>query len=153
MRIGEAFRVFCGSLVLANRDTISYRYRRITRALNEAFRSTSSETANSWLIGSIGRATAVGTISDVDMVYSLPWSLYSDFDDYPGNGQAILLRRVRDAIRETYPATDIGPDGRVVGVEFTDSMTIEVVPAFRFSDGRFTAPDSQQTEAGKRLTH
>lgn len=94
-------------------------------------------------MGSIGRGTAIGTISDVDMVYALPWGVYDTYDDDFANGQRALLRDVRDAIRTTYPSSDVGIGGRVVAVEFTDGMTIEVVPGFRNGhDGSFDAPDS-----------
>lgn len=60
---------------------------------------------------------------------------------------------MRNAIRETYPSTDIGADGQVVMVRFGSSAPFEVLPAFPASgDKGFLFPDSNN--GGKwRLTN
>ena len=60
----------------------------------------------------------------------LPDSEYSYFTNSYGNGPSRLLQAVKNAILNTYPATDIRGDGQVVVVRFSDNMKFEVLPAF-----------------------
>jgi hypothetical protein len=76
------------------------------------------------------------------MIFWLPVAYYNSYNAYAGNGQSALLQLVRTALRKTYPTTEIGADGQVVTVEFTDRIRFEVLPAFENNDGSFTYPDS-----------
>ena len=60
----------------------------------------------------------------------LPDREYSYFANSYGNGPSRLLQAVKNAILNTYPATDIRGDGQVVVVRFSDNMKFEVLPAF-----------------------
>ena len=51
-------------ITLDQRSTISMRYKRITKAINEEFWNSTSETAHSMYVGSYGRGTAIDT-SDI----------------------------------------------------------------------------------------
>jgi hypothetical protein len=144
MGVGEDFRTFCSNLAVPTtiRSSISERYELITRRLNIEFWTTDSRTSHSFYTGSYGRGTALGTTSDVDMIFQLPYSEYGRYNAHYGNGQSALLQEVRKAIQKTYSTTDIGADGQVVGVPFTDGITFEVVPAFVNTDGGYTFPDA-----------
>lgn len=145
MGIGEKFKAFCDSLAIpsATRTTISTRYKGITKRLNADFWATDSDTLHSFYTGSYGRGTAApGGISDVDMIMELPWSVYSQYDAYESNGQSALLQAVRASIRKTYSTSEVGADGQVVVVSFSDGIRFEVVPGFPFDDGRVYFPDS-----------
>jgi hypothetical protein len=142
MGLADWFSTFCKAIQVGNTDTISARYRSITRRLNTDFRETVSDTANSLYVGSYGRNTAIDGFSDLDMVYELPAALYYQYDEHAGNGQSALLQAVRTSIRRTYPSTEIGADGQVVAVSFQDGMTFEVVPVFANKAGSYTYPDS-----------
>ena len=142
MGVGEDFATFCANLAVKDRGTISDRYELITRRLNIEFWKTDSRTNHSIYTGSYGRGTATGRTSDVDMLAWLPSDLYTRYDSYSGNGQSALLQDVRAAISKTYAYTDIGADGQVVAVPFTDGITFEVLPAFVRTDGSFMFPDS-----------
>jgi len=122
-------------------STVSYRYHRITQQLNESFRGYSNENANSLYVGSYGRDTAIH-VSDIDMLYVLPYADYLRFNAYAWNGQSAMLQEVRAAIAQTYPQTFLKGDGQVVVVEFSDGIRFEVVPCFENCDGSFTYPDS-----------
>jgi hypothetical protein len=76
------------------------------------------------------------------MIFWLPVAVYHQYDAHLGNGQSALLQSVRNSVRKTYPATDVGADGQVVSVPFTDGIIFEVVPAFENTDNSFTYPDS-----------
>lgn len=142
MRITAKFRAFCGNLTIPNRDVISQRYKLITRRLNIEYWDWDNEIAFSRYVGSYGRGTAIRGFSDLDMIFQLPATVKSRFDNYVGNGQSALLQEVRAKIQKTYPSTDIGGDGQVVVVTFSDGMRFEVVPAFENSDKSYTFPDA-----------
>ena len=89
-------------------------------------------------IGSYGRDTEIRGASDVDLLARLPSSLFTQYDSYIGNGQSALLQAIRDSIRKTYSSTDVGGDGQVVVVRFSDGIKFEVVPAFVRTDGSYT---------------
>lgn len=150
MGVAEWFTDFCSNLQVQNSDTISYRYKRITKRLNLDFRSSDSETANSLYVGSYGRSTAIRGFSDLDMIFELPAALYQNYDERLGNGQSALLQAVRTSMRNTYPSSDVGADGQVVSVSFDDGMNFEVVPVFTNRGGTYTYPDSN--DGGKWRT-
>ncbi len=111
------------------RSLISDRYHTITRAINIEFRGLTSDTANSFYVGSYGRGTAINT-SDLDVLVVLPETEYNRYDNMNGNGQSRLLQAVRKAIQRSYPISEIRADGQVVKVAFSDNMKFEVLPAF-----------------------
>jgi len=143
MSIAYKFQKFCSALRMDTNtvSTVSYRYHRITQQLNESFRGYSNENANSLYVGSYGRDTAIH-VSDIDMLYVLPYADYLRFNAYAWNGQSAMLQEVRAAIAQTYPQTFLKGDGQVVVVEFSDGIRFEVVPCFENCDGSFTYPDS-----------
>jgi Second Messenger Oligonucleotide or Dinucleotide Synthetase domain len=128
--------------VIQDSGTISDRYKAITRRLHTDFRLTTSDTAHSLYVGSYGRNTAIQGISDLDMIYELPSSLYAQYDKYVGNGQSALLQVVKTSIEKTYSTTSIRADGQVIRVPFTDGITFEVVPAFINDLNSYTYPDA-----------
>jgi len=142
MGVGEDFATFCGNLAVTNRSSISDRYELITRRFNLEFWNIESRVYHSIYAGSYGRNTATRATSDVDMIFWLPVSYYTTYNSYVGNGQSALLQLFRNALQKTYPTTQIGGDGQVVVVAFTDDVTFEVLPAFENKDDSFTYPDS-----------
>jgi hypothetical protein len=150
MGVGEDFRQFCGNLTVSTRSDIAARCSRITKRLNLDFWGSDSETSHSFYTGSYGRGTAIGLTSDVDVVFQLPYDTYLRFNRHANNGQAALLHEVRKSLKGTYSASDIGRDGCVVVVPFTDGIRFEVQPAFLNQDGSYTFPDS--TDGGKWRT-
>ena len=142
MGLADWFQSFCARLQVQDGGTISNRYRLITRRLNLDYWNTDSEYSHSLYVGSYGRNTAIQGFSDLDMVFQLPYRLYVAYDNYGGNGQSALLQSVRQSIMKTYPHTNIGADGQVIQVPFTNGITFEVVPVFGNVDDSFTYPDS-----------
>lgn len=144
MGVGEWFSDFCSTLRIGTeqRDSFAYRSGRIARVLNEDFRSTSSETANRFYVGSMGRSTAIPSVSDVDLLYVLPYATYAQYDAYSGNKQSALLGAVRTSIRRTYSTSEVAGDGQVVYINFNDGVRYEVLPAFVNKDESYTFADS-----------
>ncbi len=132
----------CSNLTVSKATDISYRYRRLTQRLNTDFWSTTSDSAHSLYTGSYGRNTAIDGISDVDMLFQLPYNLYVQYNSHSGNGQSALLQTVRESIKNTYAHTAIRADGQVILVPFDDAITFEVVPAFSNEDGSYTFSDA-----------
>ena len=145
MNVQKAFEKFLANLRIADTTKISRRYKSITKLLNRKYWDSDSETANSLQVGSYGRGTATEGISDLDMIMTLPPAVKNRIDKHEGNGQSALLQEVKNAIKATYPSTDISGNGQVVAVKMID-FTIEVLPAFERTDGSFLFPDT--TEGG-----
>lgn len=138
MSISDDFKTFIDNIRVNNADRISLRYGEITAALNRTFRDTESRTANTLQVGSYGRHTAIKGISDLDMIYTMP---SRSWDSYREGGQYALLRDVRDAIKARYPTTTVRVDRLVVRILYTN-FHIEVMPAFKLTDGSFQYPDT-----------
>ena len=142
--VGEDFQIFCSNLTITadTRSSIGYRYQLITRRLNLDFWRRDSKTNHSFYVGSYGRGTAIRGFSDLDMIFQLPSEYYQKYNNYSGNSQSAMLQDVRRSLQKTYPTTDIGGDGQVVKISFSDGIDFEVVPAFWNSAGSYTFPDS-----------
>lgn len=152
MSITEDFEKFCKNIRMDDStvETISSRCKKITQRLNYDFWDIYSDTSHSFYSGSYGRGTETKT-SDIDLVMVLPSSTYWQYDAYSGNGQSALLQAVKNSIAKTYWNTDVGGDGQVVVVKFSDGMRFEVVPAFECKDGTYTYPDSNNNGSWKSM--
>lgn len=148
MDVAKTFAAFLGNLQIQNRNEISNRYKNITKILNKYYWDSESEILHSQQVGSYGRGTAINGISDLDMVFILPWSVYHRFNAYSSNGQSALLQEVKTVISKTYSTTNVGGDGQVVAVKFT-GYTVEVLPAFEYEDGSFKHANSNDGGAWK----
>lgn len=145
MGVSENFRAFRANYLIPSStvSNISYRYKRITKQLNKDFWGTESETAHSLYVGSYGRDTAANGVSDLDVAFTLPNSVYHKYDAYITNGQSALLQEVRKSIERTYANSYVGGDGQVVALNFTDGIRFEILPVFLNKDGStFTFADS-----------
>jgi hypothetical protein len=138
MGISDDFKTFLDNIKIDNSGTIALRYGEVTASLNKAFRDTESKTANSLQVGSYGRWTAIKGISDLDMIYIMPTGKW---ETYKGGKQYELLRDARDAVKRRYPSSTVKVDRLVVRVLYKD-FHIEVMPAFKLSDGSYRYPDT-----------
>ncbi|NLE05111.1 MAG: nucleotidyltransferase, partial [Crenarchaeota archaeon] len=149
MGIAEWFKEFNQNLIIQDGGTISSRYKAITRRLNTDFRNSNSDTSHSYYVGSYGRNTAIKGFSDLDMIFELPYEVYTQYNNYTGNGQSALLQQVRNSMQKTYSTTSISGNGQVVVVSFQDGITFEVVPTFINRDKSYTYPDSNNNGSWK----
>lgn len=140
--IGDWFKSFCLDIKVKDKESISRRYKAITRRLNIDYWDTTSDTSHSLYVGSYGRNTAVNGFSDLDMIFQLPYSVYKKYNNYAGNGQSALLQEVKRSIEKTYSKTSIRGDGQVILVPFTDRLTYEVVPGFINENDSYTYPNA-----------
>jgi len=142
MGLADWFSTFCSNIKVSNGETISQRYKAITKRLNTDLWATTSDTSHSLYVGSYGRNTAIEGFSDLDMIFELPSALYHQYDGYSGNGQSALLQAVRSSMQKTYSTSDVGADGQVIAVKFQDGITFEVVPVFVNTAGSYTFPNA-----------
>ena len=144
MSLTQWFKDFCGKLPpdSAKRASIADRTARITRRLNTDFRDTTSDSAHRFYAGSYGRNTAIASISDIDLMYVLPYDVYKKYDAYESNGQSALLQAVRASLNTTYPNSPVVGDGQVVKISFTDEIVYEIVPCFLNKDESYTYPNA-----------
>ncbi len=148
MNTSEIFKEFLNNIKISDEkaDDISYRYGRITKALNQEFRNTESKTANSLQVGSYGRYSGINGISDLDMIFIIPMSKWNDYNK--SGGQTKLLQDTKSAISNTYPSSDINVDRCVVTVNFADSH-IDIQPVFDVEDQDYKYPDTYGDGAWK----
>ncbi len=151
--VSNDFQQFCKNLRMSDSvvSSIQSRYHAITKRVNQDFWGSNSETLHSLYVGSYGRGTAIYT-SDIDIVVELPWSVFSKYDDYSGNGQSALLQAVRNSLMKTYSTSHVSADGQVVDIVFSDGVKFEVVPAFKFSDNLgYYYPDTNNGGSWKSM--
>lgn len=132
----QLFEQFRKNLEVSNSDDIGVSYREITKRLNKDFWQVDSDELHCLQVGSYGRHTAIKGVSDLDMVFELPQSVYDRFCKAQGNGPSQLLQEVRESIKKRYPNSDIRAAQQVVQVHFA-KYRVEVLPAFRQADGSY----------------
>lgn len=142
MGLIKDFETFCSNIQLDNIADMKKTTGEIAKKLNKTYYSLDSETkSHMYIVGSVGRNTAISGSSDLDVIFDLPASVYSRYDAYEGNGQSALLQDVKKVLQEKYPNTNIRGDGQVVVIAF-NKYTVELVPGFKQSDNRFKYPDT-----------
>ena len=143
MSISTKFQSFCSNIRIDSEivSNISSRYKRVTKQLNKDYWNTESETAHSLYVGSYGRDTDIH-ISDIDILFQLPYSVYERINNRSGNKQSSLLSEVRDSLKKTYSATHISSDGQIINIEFTDNVSFEILPCFINKDDSYIYPDT-----------
>ena len=139
MGLAHWFTTFCTNIQVRNRETISNRYKTITRRLNTDS-GQRPRTPHTVFTSSYGRKTATHGTSDVDM--ELPYAVYERYDGYHGNVRS--PSRCPCGGKTTYPATDIGADGQVILV--SPATPFELVQAITATETATTVSDSKQVE-------
>ncbi|MCM2999968.1 nucleotidyltransferase domain-containing protein [Paenibacillus cellulositrophicus] len=149
--LSQAFSDFANVLEIDNTEEIEKRVKRITKRLNEAYWQIDSNEDHRYIVGSLGRETAVKGVSDLDLLFVLPKELKQQYDNRDGNKQSQLLQDVKKEIKKTYPNTKVRGDGQVVVVTFSSvNFVAEICPAFERSDGAFDYPDSNNGGSWKK---
>lgn len=139
MTTSEIFQGLLDNLKVDNTATITARRDEMTKVLNKEFRGLDGSTNNQLMVGSYGRFTAIRGISDLDMLYILPLSLWDKYKDE--SGPSDVLSRARGAIQARYPNTTVKVDRLVVVVQF-QNFDFEVQPVFEQGDRSFKYPDT-----------
>jgi len=141
MTIGGDFRDFCKAIRLNNED-MKISAGEIAKKLNKEYYGVDSEKdEHMFIVGSVGRYTAIKGSSDLDLLFQLPDEIYTKYNSYAYNGQSALLQDIKNLLKERYPNTDIRGDGQVVVIGF-NNYTVELVPGFVQKDKTFKYPDT-----------
>lgn len=142
--VTRRFQTFLQNLALtqAQIEDGARKHQGIVNALNKHYWGAASETDNRMLVGSWGKRTSIRPPRDVDVLFFLPVEVYHRFEQRVGNKQSQLLFEVREVLLRSYPNTNLSADGQVVTINFSQSFGVEVVPAFRLTDGKVWICDS-----------
>ena len=137
----ENFKTFCNNIELKNLEEMKDTIKKITKKLNKHYYDIEDEEEHMYIVGSVGRGTAIKNTSDLDILFDLTREIYTQYDNYQNNGQSKLLQDVKEVLLERYPNTKIKGDGQVVVISF-NKYKVELVPGFKQKDETFKYPDS-----------
>lgn len=142
MSLENDFETFIGNLEPTNIGEMETTVGEIAKKLNKNYYDLDGDKiSHMYIVGSIGRGTAIKGVSDLDILFDLPDEVFKKFDAYKEKKQSSLLQEVKNVLKERYPNTDISGDGQVVVIKF-NKYTVELVPGFKQSDDRFKYPDT-----------
>lgn len=143
MSIATKFETFNKNIRISSDDIeiIADRYHKIVQRLNADFWGIDNENSHGLCVWSYWRDTAIH-VSDIDMIFQLPYKYYEQYNNYESNGQSALLQKVKESLQKTYSTTHIKWDGQVIGINWTDGICFEIVPCFINKDESYTFPDS-----------
>lgn len=142
MGISDDFKIFINNLEQDNINTMETTVGEIAKKLNKSYYDLEgNRTSHMYIVGSVGRETAIKGVSDLDIIFDLPNETFKKFDGYESNGQSALLQEVKKILKDRYSDTEISGDGQVVVIKFS-KYTVELVPGFKQSDDRFKYPDT-----------
>lgn len=142
MSLKDDFKIFIENLEPTNINDMKTTVGEIAKKLNNYYYDLIGDTSSHmYIVGSVGRTTAIKGVSDLDILFDLPSSVYKKYDNYESNGQSSLLQEVKNVLKVRYPNTDISGDGQVVVIKFSN-YTVELVPGFKQSDNSFKYPDT-----------
>lgn len=137
MSLETDFEIFIGNLEPTNISEMEITVGEIAKKLNKNYYNLDSDkTSHMYIVGSVGRETAIKGVSDLDILFDLPVEVFKRFDAYKEKKQSSLLQEVKNVLKARYPNTDISGDGQVVVIKF-NKYTVELVPGFKQSDDRF----------------
>jgi len=131
------FEQFLGEVELKDPERLDAegKAERIAKSLFAKYYPNQVFTAWSYVkVGSYGKGTATRPPSDLDMLFVLPWDVYTRIEALTGNKQSQLLQEVRRSLLVAFPNTEISADGQAVVAPF-QSYSADIVPAFRFTSG------------------
>jgi hypothetical protein len=138
MLVSERFDKFLTNITLSDAQKTDGATKResVCKVLNTKYYSSASGTANSFYVGSWGKATRTRPPRDVDVLFELPNAVYHRFEQRTGNKQSQLLQEVTTALLAAFPKTDIRGDGPVVKVPF-GTYAVELLPVFKLTNGQY----------------
>ena len=88
----KGFDVLCSNLELDNFEEMEKSAKSIAKKLNSVYyNEDGDDTSHLYIVGSVGRQTAIKGSSDLDILFDLPVDTYKKFDAYESKGQSSLL--------------------------------------------------------------
>lgn len=158
IHVTRHFEQFLGELELkdAQRRDAEGKAERVAKSLyGKYYPDQTFDPSSCLIVGSYGKGTATRPPTDLDLLFILPWEVYTWVEALTGNKQSQLLQEVRRTLLVTFPNTDLSADGQAVVAPF-QTYNIDVVPALRFTEGEFAGKYliADSTDGGRwRLSH
>lgn len=152
MALSDDFQSFIEGLEPDKLSAMETTTKEIAKKLNKEYYGLESESEeHMYIVGSVGRGTSIKGVSDLDLLFDLPDSIYKKYDNYGenSNGQSALLQEIKGVLQTRYSKTKMSGDGQVVVIEFTN-YTVELVPGFKQSDDSFKYPDTHDGGSWKK---
>lgn len=133
-------------LLTAQVEDAKTKYSGVCEKLHKYYYEKDYDGSTKFLFGSYKNKTNIRPLTpdqDVDVLFKMPEEEFEKYDNYESNGQAALLQKIREILKEKYTTTDkISAWGKVVLVVFSNH-NVEVLPAWEQEDGTFTIPNSE----------
>lgn len=102
MALKDDFKTFCTDIKLSNRDDMEIHAGEIAKKLNKYYYNLQGDSeTHMYIVGSVGRNTAVESCSDLDLLFELPDEVYKKYNNYVNNGQSSLLQEVKGGSERT----------------------------------------------------
>jgi hypothetical protein len=138
MGVTARFETFLFNITLTDAQIKAGGDRReaVVGALNQNYYKSSHKTANSLYIGSWRKFTRIRPPRDVDVLYTVPKSVYDRYQQRSGNKQSQLLQEIKGVLLAEFPNTNIKGDGPAVIVPFS-AYNVELIPTFKLTDGKY----------------
>ena len=137
MSTGKRFRTFLDNIRLTDKQKTdgSDSRENVVSTLNRYYYGSSSGTSNSQYIGSWAKRTRIRPPRDVDIIFTLPESVYTRYQSRSGNKQSQILQEVKGVLADKFYSTSIKGSGPVVIIPFS-AYAVEVAPAFLLTTGQ-----------------
>jgi hypothetical protein len=138
-QVGSRFDAFAAALMVTDLQAkeAATKVSGIVECLNGEYWGISSDNEHRIIEGSWGKGTQTRPPRDVDVIFVLPYDVYTRFESRQGNKQSQLLQEVKETLALDYDTTEMRADGQVVSVKFANGHGVEVVPAFLLQNGKY----------------
>src|SRR5690625_4391693 len=142
MRIESAFHDYVTRLEEINMEKKKKRMKRINKKMNKTdYDGNNSEEEHFLLIGSLGRHTAIKSVSDVDIAFILSQKEDDKYNSRKNNGQSDLLQDIKKTLSELASRTIVRGDRSEEDLELSD-YEVELYPYFKKNDDSYIYPNS-----------
>jgi|OM-RGC.v1.002853006 hypothetical protein len=148
--VNNQFKIFNESIRLTTNqeNDAKIKYDGVAKTLHNYYYTNAYNGSSKFLFGSYKKKTNIRpftALQDVDLIFKMPSSEFTKYDNYTSNGQSALLTKIKDILKDTYTTTDtIKGWGKVVLVKFAENThNIEVLPAWENENGTFTIPNTE----------
>lgn len=87
MSLPNDFRMFCDNIQLDNLSDMEKTTGDIAKKLNNHYYDLDGDSeSHMYIVGSVGRKTAIAGSSDLDILFDMPNSVYTKYNNYDSNG-------------------------------------------------------------------
>jgi hypothetical protein len=138
MTVSQRFKTFLDNIRIPSQQAEDERTKHaaVRQCLNSHYWNSTSETANSLLVGSAAKSTRIRPPRDVDVMFFLPDTAYHRLNRCEGDKHPQLLHEVKTVLEQTYSTVRMRDDGQAIVISF-GSYGVQVIPAFELTTGQY----------------